>query len=205
MGDALGVLPGWAWALVVLVVLVAWYLTYTAARLDRMHTRVEGALSALDGQLVRRAETVLAIGSCALLDPAGSFALTTQATACLDAAPFAGDTLDEAAVIGPGSRERAQLENELSETLREVLDPASQERLRLDDEGADLLDRLAAVGLRVQLSRGFHDQAVADALALRRNPAARLFHLAGHAAAPARVPLDDRLPEGLSAGRTMER
>jgi hypothetical protein len=37
------------------VVLVAWYLTFYATRLDRLHARVEGARSALDAQLVRRA------------------------------------------------------------------------------------------------------------------------------------------------------
>lgn len=193
-----------SWALLTLLVVVlgAWYLTYTAARLDRMHTRVEGTLSALDGQLVRRAETVLALGGSPLLDPAAAYALTSQASACLDAAPFAGDTLDESG-LGPGSRERAELESELSATVRSVLDGPAVQRLRLDEDGAALLDRLAAVGLRVHLAVGLHEQAVADALALRRTPAARLFHLWGRAAAPAPVHLDDRLPEALDARRSM--
>ena len=45
-------------ALVVLALLIAlgWYLSYSAARLDRLHAKVEGAMSVLDAQLVRRAE-----------------------------------------------------------------------------------------------------------------------------------------------------
>ena len=50
----------WAWVAVVVaaLALIAWYLSYTAARLDRLHARVEGTLSSLDAQLVRRAEVV---------------------------------------------------------------------------------------------------------------------------------------------------
>ena len=37
------------------LVLIAWYLTYTAARLHRLHTRAEGALA----QLFRKADAKL--------------------------------------------------------------------------------------------------------------------------------------------------
>ena len=40
---------------VAVLIAFAWYLTYTAARLDRLHTRMEGTYAALDAQLVRRA------------------------------------------------------------------------------------------------------------------------------------------------------
>ena len=42
---------GWVALVVACAALIAWYLSYTAARLDRIHARVEGALSALDAQL----------------------------------------------------------------------------------------------------------------------------------------------------------
>ena len=45
----------------VLLVLVGWYLTFSATRLDRLHARLEGARSALDAQLVRRASVSLQI------------------------------------------------------------------------------------------------------------------------------------------------
>ena len=41
---------------VIVLIALAWYLSYSAARLDRLHAKVEGAMSALDAQLVRRAE-----------------------------------------------------------------------------------------------------------------------------------------------------
>ena len=54
------------------LLLLAWRLTYTAARLDRLHARVEGALVAVDAQLVRRAEAVQELAGSGLLDPATS-------------------------------------------------------------------------------------------------------------------------------------
>ena len=46
----------WVAVTAALVFLLAWYLSYSASRLDRLHAKVEGALSALDAALVRRAE-----------------------------------------------------------------------------------------------------------------------------------------------------
>ena len=61
---------------VVIVLLVAaWYLSYSAARLDRLHAKVEGAMSALDAQLIRRAEAALELansGASSPLAPAGN-------------------------------------------------------------------------------------------------------------------------------------
>lgn len=54
---------------------IAWYLSYTAARLDRLHARVEGSLAALDAQLVRRAEVALELANGADLDAASAFLL----------------------------------------------------------------------------------------------------------------------------------
>ena len=54
------------WLLVVLLIaVVAWYLSFSAGRLDRLHHRVEGARSALDAQLVRRAEAAVELGAFA--------------------------------------------------------------------------------------------------------------------------------------------
>ena len=58
---------------VVIVLLVAaWYLSYSAARLDRLHAKVEGAMSALDAQLIRRAEAALELANSGVLDPASA-------------------------------------------------------------------------------------------------------------------------------------
>ena len=53
-----------------LVVVLGGYLTYTAARLHRLHTRVEGSYAALDARLVRRAEATLELANSGALDPA---------------------------------------------------------------------------------------------------------------------------------------
>ena len=45
----------WVAVVVCLLLVIAWYLSYSAARLDRLHAKVEGALSALDAHVVRRA------------------------------------------------------------------------------------------------------------------------------------------------------
>ena len=52
------------------LVAIGWYLTYTAARLDRLHARVQGTLAALDAQLVRRAEATLELANARVLDAA---------------------------------------------------------------------------------------------------------------------------------------
>jgi hypothetical protein len=52
-------------ALLALLLVLGWYLSYSAARLDRLHHRVETTRAALDAQLARRAADVIA----ALLPP----------------------------------------------------------------------------------------------------------------------------------------
>lgn len=159
---------------VLALVLLAWHLTYTAARLDRLHTRVEGALAALDGQLVRRADQALDAGRT-LDDPT----LAAAARACLAAGPFAGDTLTQAGVLGPAP-DRVDREDALTAAL---------DRAALVDLPDDARARLADVAWRVEVAHHVHADAVDDALRVRRRPLVRVFRLAGRAAQPALVPL----------------
>jgi hypothetical protein len=70
---------------VVIVLLVAaWYLSYSAARLDRLHAKVEGAMSALDAQLIRRAEAALELANSGVLDPASALLIADAATESLE-------------------------------------------------------------------------------------------------------------------------
>jgi hypothetical protein len=85
----------------VLLVLVGWYLTFSATRLDRLHARLEGARSALDAQLVRRASVSLQIAVSGRLDPASGLLLA-------DAAHEARDS---------GGADREQAESDLSRAL----------------------------------------------------------------------------------------
>jgi hypothetical protein len=64
---------------VVVLLLLAWYLSFSASRLDRLHARVEGARDALDAQLVRRASVALELATSQRLDPASSVLLAEAA------------------------------------------------------------------------------------------------------------------------------
>ena len=83
---------------VVIVLLVAaWYLSYSAARLDRLHAKVEGAMSALDAQLIRRAEAALELANSGVLDPASALLIADAATESLERTteqPVTDDLLD---------------------------------------------------------------------------------------------------------------
>lgn len=71
---------GWVVGVVAVVVAAASYLTWTAARVDRLHARVTAAARALDAQLVRRAAT-----AAVLAEERGGAELYGAARAALDA------------------------------------------------------------------------------------------------------------------------
>lgn len=146
------------WAVVVAVVLLAAYVTWTAGRLDRMHARVDAAWSALDAQLVRRA---FAAERLAEQLPDGPERTTLHHAA------------QAAAAAGESGREA--VENDLSLALREALPLAG------DDPA---LDELRTATTRVGLARSFHNSAVADCRTLRRRKVPRLLRLAGRRAIP---------------------
>lgn len=163
---------------------IAWHLSYTAARLDRLHARVQGSLAALDAQLVRRADAALDWARTAELDPASAMLVATCAVACLQEAEGARITEDvqEHGVEG----DRAAAETALTECLSVVLaqqDEQGDEAAR-DDEVADARRRLADACDRVDLAVRFHDEAVRDVRRVRAKPVVRLTHLAGHTALP---------------------
>ncbi|GII24324.1 hypothetical protein [Planosporangium mesophilum] len=57
----------WVVAVVAVVMLVATYLTWTAARVDRLHGRAAAAYAALDAHLVRRAAAALTVAEAVQL------------------------------------------------------------------------------------------------------------------------------------------
>jgi len=189
------------------VVLVAWYLTFSATRLDRLHARVEGARSALDAQLVRRASVTLQLAASGRLDPATSLLLADAAHeareadtdgAAVDAAALDGAAVDGAAV---DAVTREQAESDLTGALRAAFaDRGLVEDLRADPLGRELLAELAAAGLRVQLARRFHNDVVRSARVVRRKRVVRYLRLAGHAPWPQTVEISDTPPETLAAG-----
>jgi hypothetical protein len=186
----------WSWFVVALVVglALAWYLSFSASRLDRLHHRVEGARAALDAQLVRRAEAAIELATSGRLDPASALLL----------AGAAGDALAAGEREGPGegahTPEREQAESDLTAALTAALDDHAVTPLgplgpaEVRGAGAETLVRLASAGNRVQLARRFHNQAVTDARRVRRKRVVRWFRLAGRAELPQTFEMDDELP-----------
>lgn len=87
--------------------------------------------------------------------------------------------------LGP---DREQVENALSRELR----------------GVRPTDELNEVVTRAGFARAFHNDAVRDALALRRRWIVRLLHLAGHAPHPTYFEIDDVSGDGATVNRSTE-
>jgi hypothetical protein len=184
-----GDLAGWLSVVVVVLVVLGWYLTYSAGRLDRLHHRVESSRAALDGQLARRAAAALEVAH--LLDPATGLLLADAATQALVAG--------EEEVAPPPLLE--EVENDLTRALRAAFDdPDDMAALRADPVVAETLDLLGQACVRVQLARRFHNDAVAQAQRVRRKRVVRWARLAGHAEWPLMVEMDDVPPPELVAG-----
>ena len=172
----------WLFSGIAIAVLVAWYLSYGAARLDRLHARVEGALSALDAQLVRRAEATLELANSGSLDHASALILAGAASDSLEAD-------EETHTV------REAIESDLTQALEVALGTEALRQLREDTAvGAPALERVAAANKRVQLARRFLNDAVTDVRRVRRKPGVRLLRLAGHAELPQTFEIDDELP-----------
>ncbi len=157
--------------LVVLAVLVVGaYISWTAGRLDRLHARVDAAWAALDAALVRRA------------------AASRLLAGCLEQAPGLAQAATAALAGGPVGREG--VENDLTAALR----GAKAHARRRDPHGAISDGSWADVRVAtssVQLSRSFHNTAVANARAQRRRWFVRWLHLAGHRVMPRPFDIDD--------------
>jgi hypothetical protein len=184
-----------SWLVVAAVVLLAlaWYLSYSASRLDRLHHRVEAARAQLDTQLVRRAEAAVELATSGLLDPATGLLVAGAASDALAAGEQEepGDEGDAA--------DRETAESDLSRALSVALeDDEALVEARRSGVGTDLLQRLSSSGHRVQLARRFHNQAVADAQRVRRKRVVRWAHLAGRAALPQTFEMDDEIAAALS-------
>lgn len=198
--------------LVVLVALAGWFLSYTAARLHRLHTRVEGTLAALDAQLVRRAEAALELAGSGRLDPAASFVVADAAGTCLDVSTdgLGARDWEEASLAA-----RESAEDDLTAALRLVVgeldgstDPAESgagrlgaaERSKSEGPGGpgppgapgdmDVLARVLDAHDRVRLARAFYNDAVRDVRWLRGRAVVRACRLAGRAELPRRSMLD---------------
>ena len=149
----------------VLAVLHVLYASWTARRLDRLHARVDAATTALDGQLRQRAAASL------------EFATASRHPHARELAEAA-----RAAMGCPGlGHDREVVESALSRALQAVADEA----------GPALVD----VAMRTGFARRFHNDAVRDALTVRRRRVVRWFHLAGTARLPSFFEMDEATPD----------
>jgi len=154
----------WVVAVVALVVFVATYLTWTAARVERLHARAQAAAAALDAHLVRRAAA------------ADRLAEAVQLPQVRWAARMALEAVDG---------EREATENDLTRVLRELINGASGAADRTACE------EVVAASRRVALARQMHTDLVRDALVIRRRPVVRVLRLARRQTVPAYFDIDD--------------
>lgn len=154
---------------VVGMILIACYVTWTAGRLDRLHARVDASWAALDAQLVRRAAAAQRL--LALLPRGPEAARLEQSVS---------------AALHTAEQGREGVENDLSRALRQAVPLLPQ-----GDEPRQALDELEAAAGRVGLARSFHNSAVQDTRVVRRRRLPRALRLAGRRELPAFFDVDD--------------
>jgi hypothetical protein len=158
--------------IVVLILLVIWYLSFSASRLDRLHHRVETSWATLDTLLQKRAAIATEIIRESNLDPASAYLISSSARSARDA------------MIS----ERSEAESILSESLKMIQEIAYDESLELP---SDLLVELSDVTSKIKLAINLHLEAVNAARTVRRKLIIRLFRLAGKAPEPVRYAFED--------------
>jgi hypothetical protein len=162
------------------LVLAAFYISWRAGRLDRLHTRVETAGAALEAALARRHTAVVKLAGAPWLDPASRLLLASAAAQAREAQQL-GDR---------GAGELA--ESALSRTLRAVVEEVRREATT--PEAREELGEATAEGRRVHFARRFYNDAVAATREARSRRLVRTLHLAGGAALPEFFEMDDEPP-----------
>src|SRR5215207_2052762 len=155
----------------ILLVVLAFYLRGLAARLDRLHLRVDASAAALEARLERRAALSVEVALSGALDPASSVLLLNAATT----AQHAGD-------------QRSSAESDLSAALRAVFADDETVAVLVEDpedlETRDTLTELGEICQGVVLARRFANDATRAAVHVRRRGVVRALRLAGHAPWP---------------------
>lgn len=171
-----------------LVAVVVLYLSQTAARLDRLHHRVDTSRTALQGQFMERANEILSLASSGRLDPATTVLLADAADGALAQARATG------ADFPPP---RCAAESALTKALDAAVAAGLVAEIAEQPDGDKILADMSAAVQKAAWSRRFHNDAVRSCLAVRRQRTVRLFRLAGSAGLPHTVELDDEVPSAL--------
>ena len=154
------------------IVIIGWYLSFLASRLDRLHHRVETSWATLDSLLQQRAALAQQIVAESNLDPATAYLISTSAISAR-----------KANII-----ERSAAESVLSESLKLVQNSAQDNSLELPSE---LLVELSDITKKVKMAINIHLEAVNATRNVRSKIFTRLFGLAGKAPLPVRYEFED--------------
>ena len=157
---------------ILFVVLIGWYLSFSASRLDRLHHKVETSWATLDAFLQQRAALAHEIVAESNLDPATAYLISSSAAAARNANRI----------------ERSSAESVLSESLKLVQGAAKDISLELP---SDLLVELSDITDKVKIAINIHLEAVNATKNVRSKPLIRLFRLAGKAPLPIRYAFED--------------
>jgi len=147
------------------IALFAWYLSYSATRLDRLHHRVETSWANLDGLLQRRAAIAIEIARSEISDPASSLLLT-----------FAAHQAREASV-----RDRSQAETGLTGALGILIESSTSISGPIEQ---DLIRELKELTEKIKMAISMHVDAVTRTQMVRKRWFMRFFRLAGNAPEP---------------------
>jgi hypothetical protein len=150
---------------VLAIAFFAWYLSYSATRLDRLHHRVETSWANLDGLLQRRAAIAIEIARSEISDPASSLLLT-----------FAAHQARDASV-----RDRSQAETGLSGALGILLENSTSFSGAIEQ---DLIRELKDLTEKIKMAIAIHVDAVNRTQLIRKKWFIRIFRLAGRAPEP---------------------
>src|SRR6266487_3168207 len=133
---------------VAIAVLVGFYVSWRATRLDRLNARAEAARAALDAALARRSGVALEFAASGLLDPATSVLI---AGAAHDAR--AAGQLESVAATGGEAQPRELAESALSRVLRAAFtQPRFRESLTGKGGADELLDEIDRKSTRLNSS-----------------------------------------------------
>ncbi len=151
--------------ILILIAMIAWYLSYSATRLDRLHHRVETSWANLDGLLQRRAAIAIEIARTEISDPAASLLLTFAAHQARDA----------------NMRDRSQAESGLNGALEILLEG---DHNNFQEKELELINELKDLNEKIEMGIAIHVDAVNRTIKVRKKPIIRLFRLAGSAPEP---------------------
>ena len=148
-----------------LAILIFWYLSFSASRLDRLHHRVETSWATLDSLLQRRAAIALDVARSSITDPATSLLLTASAYQAR----------------GADIEDRSSAESVLSGALGMML--AERESIVAKSDQA-LLHELEQLTDKIKVAISIHVESVTRTQLIRSMLVFRLFRLAGTAPLP---------------------